>query len=216
MGDKKRDIKVIASTSDCRFIFIDRKAIRVVDTNTGKISCKAVTLLPELQVELGENISELESVVGVTRIPVYLLESSGVNYGDGDIEKFYQVIRYQTGSIPEFIICTLHVVHDKINGVIFNKEASHDERLVRFGCIPIIARLSIYGNSNEDIKLSAAKTVKAVSTVPFDKYKVEVLGTRIVVSVPQSTKKGNVILEYTYLRDTENPVRYNLLGVELR
>lgn len=207
-------MKSVITTDAGRFI-VDGATIRVVmGDNTpraakaGKIAAYSigiVSILPKVQVAIGSDLDSFIKALELSRIPIALQKTLVKG-----AYSTYNVLRLQTGSIPEVVIATLSVFNGVVIGVTYSRSILENKEFRQFVRLSAMHQLSA---CNKGDKLRLVKATSCISTLTgIRRERLVVIETpnSLRVKVPYESKY-KLPVHYTFTLDKHD--RYNLLQI---
>lgn len=195
------------------YMSIDEKHIIVKDNERHEQSCRAVTVYPGLQIELGRRFEDYKEALGQTRLPLVFKKLSIPSRSCLN----YQLIRMGTGKVKDKIILNIIVKDAVIYAISFNKDLRNDMEYRKYNQLSITNQLSLPAldiNKTSDMELKFGEQVQRVIEVLFKgfgefvgaEYKTEKISINIAVD--------NEELVVNFILNRKNNM-YELISLEL-
>lgn len=182
----------------------NNKSVKIIDNKTKAISNRAITIMPGFQIEFGRSIKDVFSALAKIHLPIIIEE-----YLTAGNFKYYNVVRLETGNIPEFTICKIGVTNEVIMEVLFDSELTKNNAARKTRSISAIASVAIKANDISSIEMDAISTITSLKGENAIDYSFNILDYKIRVIA----NYNDFNLIYTYLMDKKDNTKYRLIGI---
>lgn len=190
-------------------IIVDGASIRLIslELNDRAIKCKAgiVSILPKVQVALGQELSIFMQALELSRLPLALRKT--ISKGTYEV---YDILRLPTGNIKEAIIATLSVISGTIVGVTYNRNIVQDKEFRKLVKLSAMHQIAICSSEDPMRLFKAADCVRLLTGIDRDKL--------IVTETVRSLKvrvnfKSKLNLPIYYIFALDKSEKYKLLQI---
>lgn len=203
MGNK------IMFKNDYSCIVIRDDKMYILSNKYRDYSFRAFTIASGFQIELGRPLSDIESALRETRLPIVLKELTT----NGEAT-YYQIIRMHTGKVDDKIIANMMCKNGIITMISFNRALIKDKEYRRYNSLSVLHQLSIPFNLEESDSPNRGEQVrKTLKTVipMLSNIKVTENGNQLMAI---TTEEG-LTLKFLFISNKQNNNRYELTSISL-
>lgn len=205
-------MKSVIENSEYKIV-VDGATIRVSNNkiyndrtlNKTKFSVGIVSILPKVQIALGEKLDIFIEALEFSRLPIALKKT--VCKGEYCT---YDVVRLETGNIKEATIATLSVYSGIMVGITYSRSILLDKDFRKLVKLSAMHQLSLCGKEDTGRLLKATVCISTLTGMPREKLIVLQTARSIRVRVPF---KNRFELPIYYIFALDKRDKYNLLQI---
>lgn len=173
-------------------IYIEGSTIRVTDEaqvygsaeqNSNYDKVGIVSILPKIQIGLGENFKVFVKALTISRTPLALRKR--IQRGP---YRSYEIVRLATGNIKDALICTIDTINDRVVGLAYNQAIIKDKEFRRYVKLSIMHQLVLCNKSEQNRLFLATKCISILTNTKRESLVVS--ETARTVKVKANCKRG--------------------------
>lgn len=208
--NKSRAVKMLKKyyVTKKSFITVKDNNLLVMNSKGSDLAPTAIKVSNGFYIELGRDISNFETVLNETRVPIMLERINKVN----ELE-VYRIVRVETGNVDDVILGSLVTRKGLIESIIRCSDFKKINNFERYTQLGSLWKLSVPKTENiDECKAKAMITVKTIcrGTVFNHRFNVDYKVNEIIVKV-----KGPELNQEYHFNLNETTRRYELLQIKL-